>query len=210
MTYSGSGDVTGPVFLAANFGCAAEDYAAFSPPPGGAPVVVLVGRGSCSFREKVLNATAWANASAVVVHNSEGLDGPVSGTLGGVLPQPIPVVGVTYGLAQTLIATQNLPLALSAAPNASQWLVVELRVVSESSIKTSWTANLFAETPDGDDSRVVVQGSHLDSVPAGPGINDNGSGSATNLQIALMFYRAKLKPRNKGKNSPDLCSIIGL
>ena len=30
----------------------------------------------------------------------------------------------------------------------------------------------------------VVVGAHLDSVPEGPGINDNGSGTATILTIA--------------------------
>jgi hypothetical protein len=35
------------------------------------------------------------------------------------------------------------------------------------------------------DNRTIVIGSHLDSVPAGPGINDNGSGSMSNLAVAL-------------------------
>jgi len=30
-------------------------------------------------------------------------------------------------------------------------------------------------------------GAHLDSVPEGPGLNDNGSGSAMVLQMALQF-----------------------
>lgn len=31
----------------------------------------------------------------------------------------------------------------------------------------------------GSDSSIMVVGAHLDSVPEGPGINDNGSGSAS-------------------------------
>ena len=38
-------------------------------------------------------------------------------------------------------------------------------------------------------------GAHLDSVNAGPGINDNGSGSAAILETAVQM--AKVKPRNK-------------
>ncbi|MET7383200.1 M28 family peptidase [Streptomyces sp. NPDC005526] len=45
--------------------------------------------------------------------------------------------------------------------------------------------NLIAEWPHGDTSKVYMFGSHLDSVSAGPGINDNGSGSATLLEVAL-------------------------
>jgi len=41
--------------------------------------------------------------------------------------------------------------------------------------------------------QIVVVGSHLDSVDAGPGINDNGSGSATNLQLLLKFAQVYLR-----------------
>ena len=37
---------------------------------------------------------------------------------------------------------------------------------------------------------VIVVGAHLDSVNAGPGINDNGSGSAVILETARMLVRA--------------------
>ena len=45
--------------------------------------------------------------------------------------------------------------------------------------------NLIADWPGGDADQVVMAGSHLDSVSAGPGINDNGSGSASMLEVAL-------------------------
>ncbi|MGY5125482.1 M28 family peptidase [Streptomyces nigrescens] len=45
--------------------------------------------------------------------------------------------------------------------------------------------NLIAEWPQGDATKVYMFGSHLDSVGAGPGINDNGSGSAALLETAL-------------------------
>jgi Zn-dependent M28 family amino/carboxypeptidase len=43
---------------------------------------------------------------------------------------------------------------------------------------------VIAETAAGGGDRVVMAGGHLDSVPAGPGINDNGSGTAALLEIA--------------------------
>ncbi|MCF3180874.1 M28 family peptidase [Streptomyces polychromogenes] len=47
--------------------------------------------------------------------------------------------------------------------------------------------NLIADWPGGPDDQTVMFGAHLDSVSAGPGINDNGSGSATLLENALVL-----------------------
>lgn len=51
--------------------------------------------------------------------------------------------------------------------------------------------NLIAEWPYGDASKVYMFGSHLDGVSAGPGINDNGSGSATLLEVALKLAETR-------------------
>ncbi|GAA3004553.1 M28 family peptidase [Actinokineospora diospyrosa] len=47
--------------------------------------------------------------------------------------------------------------------------------------------NLIADWPGGDTAQTIMFGAHLDSVSAGPGINDNGSGSATLLENALQL-----------------------
>ena len=44
--------------------------------------------------------------------------------------------------------------------------------------------NVIAQTRTGNPGRIVMIGAHLDSVPDGPGIVDNGSGVATLLEIA--------------------------
>jgi aminopeptidase S len=54
--------------------------------------------------------------------------------------------------------------------------------------------NLIADWPGGDANQVLMAGSHLDSVTSGPGINDNGSGSAAVLETALAVSRAQYKP----------------
>ncbi|PSM38831.1 peptidase M28 [Streptomyces dioscori] len=54
--------------------------------------------------------------------------------------------------------------------------------------------NLIADWPGGDTNQVVMSGSHLDSVSAGAGINDNGSGSAAVLEAALAVSRAQYQP----------------
>ncbi|MET9291530.1 M28 family metallopeptidase [Streptomyces sp. NPDC003077] len=58
---------------------------------------------------------------------------------------------------------------------------------------TGW--NLIADWPGGDPNQVLMAGAHLDSVSAGPGINDNGSGSAGILETALAVSRAGLTPK---------------
>ncbi|MEV7869519.1 M28 family metallopeptidase [Streptomyces sp. NPDC088124] len=54
--------------------------------------------------------------------------------------------------------------------------------------------NLIADWPGGNANQVIMAGSHLDSVTAGAGMNDNGSGSAAILETALAVSRAQLKP----------------
>ncbi|HWS33637.1 MAG TPA: M20/M25/M40 family metallo-hydrolase, partial [Actinoplanes sp.] len=54
--------------------------------------------------------------------------------------------------------------------------------------------NLIADWPGGDTTDTLMIGGHLDSVTAGPGINDNGSGSAGILEVALQVARSNLQP----------------
>jgi aminopeptidase S len=54
--------------------------------------------------------------------------------------------------------------------------------------------NLIADWPGGDTDQVLMAGSHLDSVSSGPGINDNGTGSAAVLEAALAVSRAGYQP----------------
>ncbi|MEV0622960.1 M28 family peptidase [Nonomuraea sp. NPDC050404] len=53
--------------------------------------------------------------------------------------------------------------------------------------------NVIADWPGGDPNDVLMVGAHLDSVTAGPGINDNGSGSAAILETALEVSRQSLQ-----------------
>ncbi|MFI7022435.1 M28 family metallopeptidase [Micromonospora sp. NPDC049900] len=54
--------------------------------------------------------------------------------------------------------------------------------------------NLIADWPGGDPNAVVMTGAHLDSTTTGPGINDNGSGSAAILEVALAVARTGFTP----------------
>ena len=55
--------------------------------------------------------------------------------------------------------------------------------------------NVIADLP-GRKSGVVLLGGHLDSVANGPGINDNGSGSALILEVARQTRRLHVRPKH--------------
>jgi Zn-dependent M28 family amino/carboxypeptidase len=176
MSYSGSGDVTGPLAAPSGsaLGCAPGDFAGF---PAGS--IALVSRGTCTFRIKTDNATA-AGASAILIYNN--VAGVLNGTLGATGLSAIPSLGLTQALGQSLLAQ------LGSGP-------VVMRALTDTDEENLTTRNVFAETTSGDPNNVVMVGAHLDSVNQGPGINDNGSGSAAILEVAEEM--AKVKPRNK-------------
>ena len=68
-------------------------------------------------------------------------------------------------------------------------------VNAQSDRRTS--SNVLADTAGGNPDNVTIVGSHLDSVPEGPGINDNGSGSAFNLELAIQMKKQHIKPTNR-------------
>jgi aminopeptidase Y len=170
MSYSGSGDVTAPVSTVIP-GCNATDFAGF--PVGN---IALIERGTCTFADKATNAFN-AGASGVVVYNN--IPGVLNGTLSSTFTLDIPVTSVAQSVGQQLASTSGLVLRLKT--DTFRGLAI--------------SSNLLAETTGGDPSNVVMAGAHLDSVSAGPGIQDNGSGSAALLETALQM--AKVKPRNK-------------
>jgi Zn-dependent M28 family amino/carboxypeptidase len=155
-------------------GCTGEpDFAGF--PAGG---IALIQRGFCAFTEKVLNAQA-AGASGVILFN-EGQPGRT----GFIIP-----IGAQAGMTIPTVATDfanGSALAALAGQQAS--------LNAEFILDTRLAENVFAETKNGDDDNVVMVGGHLDSVPEGPGINDNGSGSAAILDVAEAMR--KFKPTN--------------
>lgn len=171
MSYSGSGDVTAPVStLPVITGCVSSDFAGF--PAGN---IALISRGACTFAIKATNAYNAGAVGVVIYNNTTGV---LNGTLGNGFTLDIPVTSVTQAVGQQLAATPGLVL----------------RLKTETFRGIATTYNVLAESSSGDPNNVVMAGAHLDSVNAGPGINDNGSGSAAILEVAQQM--AKVKPRN--------------
>ena len=147
-------------------GCEASDFddAGFV-----AGNIALIQRGSCDFIVKVANAED-AGAAGVIIFNEGNAPDRMDIIFPDVTGSTIPVLGTSFEVGEDLVAQAEEGLTMRIA----------LDIFSET--RTTW--NVLADLQGERDDRVVLVGAHLDSVLEGPGINDNGSGSATILEIA--------------------------
>ena len=190
-TQSDDGDVTAPVTPVdvqlgvgntSTSGCTAGDFAGF---PAGNIALIQRGGVGCTFELKAENAAAAGAVGVVFFNQGDTTDPTRTGipavTLGNGNTSDIPAVSVTYALGAQLASTPGL----------------EMRVFANVERRTATTENVIAETPGGDANNVVMAGAHLDSVAAGAGINDNGSGSSALIEVAEQMKKLKTKVQNK-------------
>jgi Zn-dependent M28 family amino/carboxypeptidase len=162
-------------------GCEAGD---FPTPSTTEDQVALIQRGTCTFRAKAENAQA-AGYDAAIIFN-EGNQSPpgrielIGGGLGGP-GVDIPVLITSFAVGQELYL---------ASPGA------RVSISADTIAETRTTSNVIADYPGGSTDRTIMVGAHLDSVPEGPGINDNGSGVAGILEIALQMKKLNIEPTN--------------
>jgi Zn-dependent M28 family amino/carboxypeptidase len=160
MAYSPGGTVSGEV-AAVGLACTRQAFVKLEQGQ-----VALADRGVCPFRRKARLAQA-AGAAAILVADT-GAD-PVSATLGAP-GLAIPALAIGAPGARTIERADNVTIRVDA--------VSERRV----------THNVIGERPNSPTQRVIL-GAHLDSVPAGPGMNDNASGAAAVLAAAERLAR---------------------
>ncbi|WP_261717383.1 M28 family metallopeptidase [Streptomyces sp. FZ201] len=187
MTYTASGPEGGvtadvavaPVDADGTHGCEATDFAdgAFT------GRIALIKRGGCTFAVKQANAHAAGAVGAVIYNNTEGT---LNGTIGDPTLGRIPTGGITQADGEALAAE---------AAGGPVRITLDVRELREN----RKTFNLVAETRGGDADNTVFLGAHLDGVSEGPGINDNGSGSAGLLQVAQKLGKSQYKIKNKVK-----------
>ena len=147
--------------------------------------IALVQRGGCSFALKVANAQT-AGAAAVILFN-QGNHRPAD------RPQQHPHEH-HGGRRRQARPSRRSPSRWSASSFAAGEVLSQAGTTATVAVVNDPQANVIAELDGDNDNNVVMAGGHLDSVPAGPGINDNGSGSAALLETALML--ANIKPEN--------------
>ncbi|MEU7895337.1 M28 family metallopeptidase [Nonomuraea sp. NPDC049152] len=168
-------------------GCEMSDFSGFV-----AGRIALIQRGTCPFATKVRNAGA-AGASGIIVFN-EGQPGRT---------EAFPLdLGEWRAGVPMVFADFAVGNALAGTPGAGVRLKVDATLV------LGTNENVIAESRFGDPNNVVMAGAHLDSVPEGPGINDNGSGSAAILETALQMRHFPV--RNKVRFAFWAAEEIGL
>ena len=165
MLFSPSGDVRGRVTFAGT-GCAASDFTGF---PAGD--VALVVPGDC-FRRSQVRLAQGAEASAVIGVGRTGTGSPLRPTL--VYPEgiTIPAISVTSDLGAEI----------------EEGSLVHVRVRASTHYEA--VESVIADLPGGRGD-VVMLGGHLDSALDGPGLNDNGSGTALLLETARWLAEAE-------------------
>ncbi|KAI0484862.1 Zn-dependent exopeptidase [Xylariaceae sp. FL0804] len=156
--------VHGNLVLVENDGCSRSDY-----PSGLEGNIAFVLRGACSFGAKSeLAGRAGAKAAVVYNYDSDAL----SGTLGTPSKHHVATFGLSGDDAAPVLAD------LRAGK------VVDSIAYIDSEVNTISTTNIVIQTTEGDPDNCVMLGAHSDSVGEGPGINDDGSGSMSLLEIA--------------------------
>ncbi|MCU1547174.1 MAG: aminopeptidase [Arthrobacter sp.] len=189
LSYSGSGTVTAALTTVdinlaggdrvSTSGCEAADFARFT-----AGNIALIQRGTCSFRVKADNA-ATAGAAGVIIFNQGNLviGGDRMGLFGGTLGTPqaaIPAVSTGFDTGAELAGLNGVTVHLAVSGTVTP---IE-------------SFNVLADTR-GRADRTVVVGAHLDSVDGGPGINDNGTGTAAILETAIQLKATGQTPANR-------------
>jgi Zn-dependent M28 family amino/carboxypeptidase len=173
-------DVTIPSPGGTTSGCEASDF-----PAATSGAVALIQRGTCGFTLKLQNAVG-AGAVGVILFN----EGDTAGRRNALFRSADPGYSLPAVLSSFAVG-QELYNAYEAGQNPTVNLAT-----NGVDVETLYP-NVVAETKGGDPNHLVLAGAHLDSVPAGPGINDDGSGTSFQLEMAEQLARAGTPPRNK-------------
>src|SRR3954453_8641093 len=169
-------------------GCAMGDF-----PATVKDNIALVQRGGCTFLEKAINARAnGAKAVFIMNEGQTNRTSPGTTTNGTTFTR---VVGQTYPGLMAATLSYNAGKEFYDAAQAGTPLTVHFK--TDNNINQRIDYDIIAETPGGDPDRVLQVGAHIDGVAAGPGINDDGSGTSMNLTIAHQIMKLNLPLKYK-------------
>lgn len=131
-----------------------------------------------------------AGAIGTIIYNN--VEGLLQGTLGGA-GDYAPTVGISQADGQALLALISSGTTASLNVVLSEILTYALLLSFSRARLTCDSYNVIATTKGGDKDNVLAVGAHTDSVQAGPGINDNGSGTIGILEVALQLAKFSTK-----------------
>lgn len=159
--------------------CNASEY-----DPSAAAFVSMSDEDECTMNE-VMDAAIEGGSKALVILLQKGKDLPsykIKEFVFRADPRAIPIYFLRYDVGISMVE----PISSGGATMSS-----EMNFTS----RADMSYNMIIETKKGNPNAVVMLGAHMDSVAAGPGINDNGSGVAGVLEIARIAGK-----NNKFKN----------
>ncbi|HZQ09327.1 MAG TPA: M28 family metallopeptidase [Anaerolineae bacterium] len=170
--YSPAGQVEGKLVLVPGIG-SRDDFSKVNV----RGQIALVKRGTLTFIAKANNAQQ-AGASAIIVYNDipQDFSGRVDESVS------IPALGING------IAGDELVQQLRKGD-------VRVQIKSDTGVSESTGYNVIG-TLRGASDETIVLGGHYDTVPAGPGAGDNGSGTATLIELARIAGQSKTAPQH--------------
>ena len=181
VQHSGSGSIiNGQIILIKN-GCETADFQSVKDDQ----VLMLFKEGPCDYKS-MLQMAAESKASALMLYTNLPSSEPLSASLKR--PVSKPVIGLTYYAAIEILEMMVLNHDM-----------IYGNITTSTLFTKAPTVNIIATTKGGNESSIILAGSHLDSVPEGPGINDDGSGASGTLEVAVAFYKSGLASKSHQK-----------
>lgn len=166
-------------------GCGMDDFVNVA----GSAVLIELNTANCSVYDVSLNAEK-SGAVAVLFFN------PFSRT---------PLSNARVRTTNWIPTDQMVSVPAFSVSHAVGQLLKSQQATAKLSIQTftGYTVadsfNIICDTREGDPNTIAMFGAHLDSVPEGPGMVDNASGSSAILEVFLSIYRTGLNKRLKNK-----------
>jgi Zn-dependent M28 family amino/carboxypeptidase len=192
--FSGAGNVTAPLVTTSDIqippaggpgtgtsGCERADWPAGDQPLAGK--IALIQRGTCTFVAKI-ELAKQLGAAGVIIFNDGGPN----------REEPFQIAAPQFVGIPVVMTSATVGAALYAAVQAG---TVNITLVVDATTTEVTQYNLTADTEEGDPERTILVGAHLDSVEEGPGVNDNGSGSGTLIEMAEEIAKLDAAPRNR-------------
>jgi Zn-dependent M28 family amino/carboxypeptidase len=157
-------------------GCEPEDF-----PAATSGAISLIQRGTCPFVQKLSNAQAAGAAGVILFNEGDSAGRMNAGFRSGPTDLNTPAVFSSFAVGKELYD------AYTAGQNPT------VRLKTSGVNVDRFFPQVVAETKKGSDKHIVVAGAHLDSVTAGPGINDDGSGTSWQLELAEQVAKRDMK-----------------